>query len=609
MNKNPLNLKVRKKIGNTAKGFALVVTTAILLAVPNFTAFASDNLTDRQSNGTNITVVVPTQAERPQAAPEPKPVLPILYPVAVSENREFNRREIIRVYELAEHENPDHIPREPFEREGYYYELADIFKSDMLSFDSREHVETITVNTTTNNLDAVLKLLSQTIEHQADDGYMGILTLDVSTIKIEQAGTRTSHSTQRKTREYPHLSSSDLSLVPKTITDGGRTYHLENVDWKTASTEAIDYTQLAQTYTAVATYSAQVSSTSVTGYNTTAEYKGVISKTSQGKTRYTANYISIPIVSPILNRETVTSSTETEATETTEDDMETDTDVEANEETTVDDENGEVIPENSSNGISPIILVILLVIVAVIAYFAGKLGKKFISKMKKPTVMMLVVGVLFGTLAAPQSVYASSLSSLPSYGFGNINAGSTEYFYDSANDGGSTNSNDGYHFTALSGQLSGNGFRANAYHMELGASGFNGSQYGYADGQLIGKLTVEKLKRTINVYEGESLSSMDKGGGRFSFTGTNTGNTAIIGHNRGRSNGYFIFVKDLQQGDIVRLEMNGVTKRYTVSYLYTVSETDTSPLGQFGDSRLTLVTCVENVKNMRCIAVLFETGS
>jgi hypothetical protein len=31
------------------------------------------------------------------------------------------------------------------------------------------------------------------------------------------------------TREYPHLSTNDTSLIPKTITDNGRTLELDNV--------------------------------------------------------------------------------------------------------------------------------------------------------------------------------------------------------------------------------------------------------------------------------------------------------------------------------------------------------------------------------------------
>ncbi len=99
---------------------------------------------------------------------------------------------------------------------------------------------------------------------------------------------------------------------------------------------------------------------------------------------------------------------------------------------------------------------------------------------------------------------------------------------------------------------------------------------------------------------------MDKGGGRFTYTGINTGNTAIIGHNRGPG-GYFSFVKELNEGDVLTLDAGGVIKTYAVSFSYTVPASDFSPLTQFDDTRLTLVTCLENQRDMRRIAVALET--
>ena len=130
------------------KRIIFAIAFIMLLALPGFTVYASD----KADNGLAITVVVPPAEEQNKQAPAPNPKTPIMYPVSVSETHENGRREIIRVYELDDKENPDHIPREPFEREGFHYELAEITRSEMLSFDSREHIETITVNTAPNSL-------------------------------------------------------------------------------------------------------------------------------------------------------------------------------------------------------------------------------------------------------------------------------------------------------------------------------------------------------------------------------------------------------------------------------------------------------------------------
>jgi len=128
----------------------------------------------------------------------------------------------------------------------------------------------------------------------------------------------------------------------------------------------------------------------------------------------------------------------------------------------------------------------------------------------------------------------------------------------------------------------------------------------YEYGTLLGVLTVERLGRTVNVYGGATMEAMDIGAGHFSFTGLSIGNVGLIGHNRGTRSGFFSFVRLLEYGDIVKLEMNGVVRTYEVFLKTIVNDNDFSPLQQFGDNRLTLVTCVEDVRNQRRIVVARE---
>ncbi|MCL1842618.1 MAG: sortase [Defluviitaleaceae bacterium] len=133
----------------------------------------------------------------------------------------------------------------------------------------------------------------------------------------------------------------------------------------------------------------------------------------------------------------------------------------------------------------------------------------------------------------------------------------------------------------------------------------NTIQQGYDYGAFLGVLTVERLGRTVNVYGGATMEAMDFGGGHFSFTGLNVGNTALIGHNRG-SAGFFSFVRLLQYGDIITLDMGGIVRTYEVFLRTAVYETDFSSLQQFGDNRLTLITCVEYVRNQRRVVSAIE---
>jgi LPXTG-site transpeptidase (sortase) family protein len=128
----------------------------------------------------------------------------------------------------------------------------------------------------------------------------------------------------------------------------------------------------------------------------------------------------------------------------------------------------------------------------------------------------------------------------------------------------------------------------------------------YHYGDFLGTLHVERLNRTVRVYAGATMEAMDYGAGHFSFTGLNTGNTGLVGHNRGRRNGFFSFVRLLHEGDIITLTTGDLTRSYAVSMQYTIDEHDFSPLMAFGDNRLTLITCVEYQPSLRRVAVAVE---
>ena len=220
--------------------------------------------------------------------------------------------------------------------------------------------------------------------------------------------------------------------------------------------------------------------------------------------------------------------------------------------------------------------------------------------MKKTIMAILLTAAAF---LSPTAAFASGLSSIPENNFGTQN--NAIHFNPNMPTGntssvGLPHTDAPIHFnpevTARYGTS--NVAMLNA-HSGAGHSGF-------AEGAHIGSLTIHSLNRSIRVFEGETMRNMDFGAGRFAFSGMNSGNTALIGHNRGRSNGFFSFVRNLQPGDLITLEMGGTTRTYTVSHEIIVHETDVSALTQFGDTRLSLVTCLEYRPRYRRIAIAFE---
>jgi hypothetical protein len=134
------------------------------------------------------------------------------------------------------------------------------------------------------------------MEYESEDGYSGTLTLNLSSVTCEAAGYRNRSYTVSATREYPHLSANDLSLIPKTITDNGRTLTLDGVAWEVQYYVNVDYEDIPDSYRAVATYTASASKSVVTGYVTTANYVGEVTKPVTGDTVYTAHFLGSEIV-------------------------------------------------------------------------------------------------------------------------------------------------------------------------------------------------------------------------------------------------------------------------------------------------------------------------
>ena len=216
-----------------------------------------------------------------------------MYPaeVRVSEENDVHRLE--KVYYLTARDNPAAIPTEDFDREGVTYTLLDILKNDQTETDTKDHTEVITTDSRTKDMAEIIKTLEPELEVKTEDGYTGVLALDYTSITVEAAGYKTNNRTVSAKRTYPNLSDADLSLIPKTIEESGRTLTLSNVNWQDAATDYMDGYDLAMRYNAVATYTGSATSKYATGYTVTAEYGGEITKSSCDTIVYTAVFSGV----------------------------------------------------------------------------------------------------------------------------------------------------------------------------------------------------------------------------------------------------------------------------------------------------------------------------
>ena len=154
------------------------------------------------------------------------------YPAEVRASEENGVYRLEKVYYLTAKDDPATIPTADFEREGRTYTLLDLLKNDQTETDTREHIEVVTLESKTKDMTEILKMLEPKLEVKTEDGYEGVLSLDHTTIQVEAAGYGTSSRTVTAERTYPNLSDADVSLVPKSVNENGRTLTLADVSWR-----------------------------------------------------------------------------------------------------------------------------------------------------------------------------------------------------------------------------------------------------------------------------------------------------------------------------------------------------------------------------------------
>ena len=206
----------------------------------------------------------------------------VLYPAEIRTSEENGMIRLEKVYYLSTRDDPTAIPTGDFDREGRTYTLLDVLKNDQSVTDSKEHIEVVTVESSTDNMSEIIQQLEPALEVTTEDGFSGVLAPDYPSVKVEAAGYKTSSRTVTASRSYPNLSDADASLIPKTISDGGRTLTLADVQWQ----EAGGY------YNASATYSGTATGKYATGYHVTVEYKGEVTRTRSDSVIYTAVFAS-----------------------------------------------------------------------------------------------------------------------------------------------------------------------------------------------------------------------------------------------------------------------------------------------------------------------------
>ena len=519
----------------------------------------------------------------------------VCYPTSIS--RSEDGTELKKIYDLGPEDDPAGIPRSDFEQDGFHYTLTDLLKQELPENESRQHTETVSLPSKNKDMESVLALLPAEKEFVTDDGLTGILSLDLSTVRVEVAGYGSSTKEVSATRSYPNLAGQDTQYIPKTIEEDGRTLTLQTVNWQTDNTANMDGYAVGDRFTAVATYTGTATSSYVKGYTVTADYTGTVSRIALNKVRYVAIFEGTPL-EPILPTE--------------------------------DESTGQLVghcsplryrsPSRCRNRCRSI-------------YEASPRDNGGGERMKRVISTCLTL-CLSAALALPASAldYSIDAPGNPDYG----DPTSIEVVHTA--DGGAMKNEDISKNAALippsfaraSGDAVGTGADLSTNlapggmavgtisggnmpivfpptsgedtgNTSSGSSGGSSTSGGYTyvtddlyySGGYLGTLKISAIGLSVKIYQGTGSSTLAKGAGHFTDTSIWDGTVALAGHNRGVNN-HFGKIHTLEIGDKITLTTKLGTRTYKVTSVSKVSETDRSAMTPTGEDRIVLYTCVMN---------------
>lgn len=118
-------------------------------------------------------------------------------------------------------------------------------------------------------------------------------------------------------------------------------------------------------------------------------------------------------------------------------------------------------------------------------------------------------------------------------------------------------------------------------------------------------LEIPKINLFAKIAEGTEEKILNEYIGHFKETTFINGNVGLAAHNRGYKVNYFSKLKELEIGDTINYCYNNEIRTYKVILKEIIDETNWSFLENTKENKLTLITCVEDMPELRrCIQAI-----
>ena len=113
------------------------------------------------------------------------------------------------------------------------------------------------------------------------------------------------------------------------------------------------------------------------------------------------------------------------------------------------------------------------------------------------------------------------------------------------------------------------------------------------------RIKIPKINVDAPIRSGITQDVLATAVGHFPDTTSWNGNVALAGHNRGYRCNFFQNIKNLKVGDKIIYSTDKGERTYKIIVNKIIKQTDWSYLQGTNDNRLTLITCVENMREYR----------
>jgi sortase A len=128
-----------------------------------------------------------------------------------------------------------------------------------------------------------------------------------------------------------------------------------------------------------------------------------------------------------------------------------------------------------------------------------------------------------------------------------------------------------------------------------------------ADQKLIGRITIPSIHlQNAPIKQGIELDLLKRYVGHFPQTPSFNGNVALASHNGGGRGEYFKNLHKVKLNDVIYYNSLLGNRKYQVTAITKIQETDMSCLESSDENRLTLITCVRNQSELRLCVVANE---